>query len=49
MSPVRPGLFVGIGARRAAVLDGVVGRFAWSHAPLVQSRKIDGMEVEIAA
>ena len=47
MSVVHPVLFVGIVARWVAVLNVVVDRFVWSHAPLVLSRKFDGMEVEI--
>ena len=49
MSVVHPALFVEIVARRAVALNAVVDRFAWSHAPMVLSRKVDGMEVEIAA
>lgn len=49
MGAVHPGLFVGIVARSVAALNAVVDRFAWSYAPLVLSRKIGGMEVEIPA
>src|SRR5258708_6252369 len=49
MSVVHSALFVEIVARWVVALNAVVDRFAWSHAPLVLSRKIDGMEVEIPA
>ena len=49
MTAVRLALFVGIFARWVVALDAVVDRFAWSHAPVVLSRKVDGMEVEIPA
>ena len=45
MTAVRPVLFAGIFARWVAALHAVVDRFAWSHAPVVLSRKIGGMEV----
>jgi len=49
MTAVRLALFVGIFARWVAVLNAVVDRFAWSDAPMVLSRKVDGMEVEMPA